>query len=340
VCTETNAHSVAGQARKALVIGATGGIGGEMTRILLHRGWQVTALHRSPETAVLRQPDLTQLRWMKGDAMRAADVLRAADGADLIVHAANPPGYRDWDLVARPMLRHAMDAAKACSARLLFPGTLYNFAKDAPIVVDETTPQRAQTRKGLIRVAMEEMLRDAAGDGLRSLIVRAGDFFGPRPGNNWFSQCLVKPGQPLRKVTYPGLSGIGHSWAYLPDLAETMMRLVERERDLGPFDVFHFAGHWLPDSASLMAALRTAGGNAAIGQRRFFWPGIYLAAPFVTLCREMLEMRYLWQRDLQLENGKLLGFLGGEPRTDLHEALRSTLAGLGCLPVEAASSAR
>jgi hypothetical protein len=29
------------------------------------------------------------------------------------------------------------------------------------------------------------------------LIVRAGDFFGPRAANNWFSHGLVTPGKPL-----------------------------------------------------------------------------------------------------------------------------------------------
>ncbi len=35
---------------------------------------------------------------------------------------------------------------------------------------------------------MEQALRRAAKDGVKVLIVRAGDFFGPKPGNNWMSQ--------------------------------------------------------------------------------------------------------------------------------------------------------
>ena len=35
----------------ALVIGATGGIGGELARTLLARGWRVRALNRNPEAA-------------------------------------------------------------------------------------------------------------------------------------------------------------------------------------------------------------------------------------------------------------------------------------------------
>ena len=48
------------------------------------------------------------------------------------------------------------------------------------------------------------------------------------------------------------------------------------------------------------------------------------------MVREMLEMRYLWEADLLLENAKLGAALGEEPRTPLDEALRTTLMGQGC----------
>jgi len=56
-----------------------------------------------------------------------------------------------------------------------------------------------------------------------------------------------------------------------------------------------------------------------------------LAAPFVEMVREMLEMRYLWEADLLLENAKLVAALGEEPHTPLDLALRTTLMGQGCL---------
>ncbi len=44
------------------------------------------------------------------------------------------------------------------------------------------------------------MLRHAAGDGVRSLIVRAGDFFGPDVPSSWFSQALVKGGRTAKMI--------------------------------------------------------------------------------------------------------------------------------------------
>jgi hypothetical protein len=46
----------------------------------------------------------------------------------------------------------------------------------------------------------------------------------------------------------------------------------------------------------------------------------------------MIEMRYLWQSSLVLDNKKLVRFLGEEPHTPLAQALGTTLSELGCVP--------
>ncbi|MGR4864880.1 NAD-dependent epimerase/dehydratase family protein [Caulobacter sp. LARHSG274] len=309
----------------ALVIGAAGGVGGEVATALVRHGWTVRALTRRP------QPARVGVDWIAGDAMVAADVARAACGAALIVHAANPPGYRDWDKLVLPMLDNTIAAAKAESARVLLPGTVYNFGLETLPRVDETAPQNPTTRKGKIRVEMERRLRTASAEGVPVLIVRAGDFFGPQAGNNWFGQAMVKPGAPLRSVTEPAARGVGHAWAYLPDLAETMVRLLDRADRLAPFEVFHFGGHSLA-WGEMTAAVRRAVGNPRLPVRRFPWLLVTALSPFVRLFREMAEMAYLWREPLVLDDRKLRTFLGADlPSTPLDDAVAASLRGLGCL---------
>jgi nucleoside-diphosphate-sugar epimerase len=324
--------------RTALIIGATGSIGGETARALMAAGWNVRALHRDPVAAKLASAHLGGVEWVRGDALNASDVVAAASHASVVVHAANPPGYRNWKGLAQPMLESSIAAAKAAGARLVLPGTVYNFGPDAPALVDESFPQRPVTRKGKIRVAMEQRLERAAQEGVPVLIVRAGDFFGPRAtGNSWFGQALVKPGRALRSVTYPGKHDAAHAWAYLPDLATTVVRLLERPEALQTFEVFHFSGHAFQRGVELAEATLKAAAVPSAPIRRFPWFAIYLFAPFIETFREMLEMRYLWSRSLLLDNRKLVRFLGEEPHTPLETALRTTLVGLGCLPSSPAS---
>lgn len=181
---------------------------------------------------------------------------------------------------------------------------------------------------------LETRLERASTQGARVLIVRAGDFFGPRAGNNWFSQGLVKPGQSVRSVLYPGAPGVGHQWSYLPDVARTMLQLLAMRATLPAFARFHMAGHWDHDGRQMTGAIvrvvkQATGTTPAI--RRFPWWLLALASPFVATLREMREMRYLWQTPLRMENARLLAVLGQEPHTPLDEAVRTTLEGLGNL---------
>ena len=100
-----------------LIIGATGGVGGATARAFLKRGWTVRALNRDPERAKQRSAALGNIDWVQGDSMNQADVIRAAQGVNVLVHGANPPGYRNWKGLALPMLESSIAAARAARCR-------------------------------------------------------------------------------------------------------------------------------------------------------------------------------------------------------------------------------
>ena len=318
-------------AGKVLVLGATGGIGGETARQLRDAGWEVQALKRSGERAIEQKDGVT---WLRGDALKREDVVAAAHGCSVIIHAVNPPGYRRWSELVLPMLDNTIAAAIAERAAIVLPGTLYNYGPDAFGLVTEESPQHPLTRKGGIRVEMERRLESFTRNGGRALIVRAGDFFGPiAPGNNWFSQGLIKPGQSVRKISYPGARGVGHQWSYLPDVARTIVELLARRDSLAPFAIFHMKGHFDQDGTQMTQAIRRVvaretGTEPVVAA--FPWWLLMLGAAFVTTFREMLEMRYLWRVPLRMDNARLRAVIDTEPHTPLDEAVEATLVGLRC----------
>ncbi|NTG74277.1 SDR family NAD(P)-dependent oxidoreductase [Agrobacterium rhizogenes] len=314
--------------KTALVLGATGGIGGAVARELAARGWRIRALNRNAAEAARRE---SGFNWIQGDAMQASDVLKAAHGVDVIVHAVNPPGYRNWGQLVLPMLDSTIAAARAVGARIVLPGTVYNFGPDVLPDVTEDSPQRPRTRKGAIRVEMERRLKVAAENGTPVIIVRAGDFFGEHAGNSWLAQGIVKAGKPVTSVSYPGRAGIGHQWAYLPDVAETMIRLIEKGNALPAFAVYHMRGHWDGDGRQMIGAIERVVGHR-VKVKAFPWWVLPLAAPFVPLMKELREMRYLWSVPLQMRNDRLLAVLGEEPHTPIDAAMKASLMGIGCLP--------
>lgn len=312
--------------QSALILGATGGIGGAMTRRLLADGWNVKALTRNR---------LAQLHAgcepIIGDALDPLAVRSAARGADIIVHAVNPPGYRGWARLVLPMIDNTIAAARSTGARIVLPGTVYNYGPDAFPLIAEDAPQHPRTRKGAIRVEMERRLQALADSGAASaLVVRAGDYFGPGAANNWFGQGLVTHGSRPHVIRNPGTRGVGHQWAYLPDVAETMVRLLNHGA-LPTFARFHIEGQWDADGRQMVEAIAQVLGDPSVPIRPLPWWQLQIAALVAVTPRELMEMRYLWQLPIRLVNDHLVAVLGEEPRTPLVDAVRATLADQGCL---------
>lgn len=312
--------------KTALVLGATGGVGGAIAAALLARGWRVRGLARTVEAARATGP--SGIEWIGGDAMNRADVSGAAQGVSAIVHAVNPPGYRDWDTLVLPMIENTIAAARATGARIVLPGTVYNFDPARTPVLSETSPQNPKSAKGHIRVELETRLERAAPE-VESLIVRAGDFFGPGARSSWFTQGMVAPGRPVRRIVKIA-KGAGHSWAYLPDLAETFALLLERHEALRPFERVQFEGTYDASGAMMIAAIeRQAGRRLPVWG--FPWWAMHLLSPFGGFPREAADIAAVWRHPMRMDNARLVALLGQEPRTPLDTAMHQTLVAMGCV---------
>lgn len=136
--------------------------------------------------------------------------------------------------------------------------------------------------------------------------------------------------QPLTSITYPGADGIGHDWAYLLDAAETFALLMDRETGPEPFARHHFRGDWDADGTEMIAAIRKAVGNDSVRVKGMAWFILKLASPFNETMLELVATRPLWQTPTELDNSKLVRFLGQEPHTPLLTAMETNLRGLGC----------
>lgn len=89
----------------------------QTARVLLARGWRVRALHRKPDEAAGATGFGKAVEWIKGDAMSRDDVMGAAAGAAVIVHAVNPPKYHALPLeYSRRAGQHQAPRVHRCGA--------------------------------------------------------------------------------------------------------------------------------------------------------------------------------------------------------------------------------
>jgi nucleoside-diphosphate-sugar epimerase len=320
-----------------LILGARGRLGWAAAQAFADAGWRVLA-HRRVVGGLAHEAQADpRIHWLQADAGHPAALLQAAraqageQGIAVVLHALNPAYTNQaWKAQALTMTDAALALCKAFNATLMLPGNVYNFGAAMPAVLREDTPQQAQTVKGQIRIGMEAHIQRS---GVRSIVLRAGDFFGAGRGT-WFDQAIVKD---IAKgvFTYPGPSDVATAWAYLPDLARTFVAVAERRAQLKPFEVLHFAGHsitarqWLHVLTPLAQAQGWVQSGQCVRYKRLPWALIRLGALVVPTWAGLVEMRYLWEQPHRLDNSKLVALLGAEPHTPLAQAAAMALQDLG-----------
>ncbi len=323
-----------------LILGARGRFGLATVRAFCDAGWRVIGQTRPGAAMPAEMADDARAQWLGADLHDVQAIAAAAKGASVVVHALNPSSYTDkaWREQVLTMMDSAIAITHALQATLMLPGNVYNFGASMPGVLREDTPQAARTVKGQIRVAMEQRLQLAAeGDAstVRSVVIRAGDFFGSGRGT-WFDSTLVKD---IRKgvFAYPGPRDVPTPWAYLPDLARTFVAVAAQRARLQPFGVFHFGGRqitgqqWLDTLKPVAIAQGWVKPGGQVKYSRLPWPIIHLGALVNPTWRALLEMRYLWQTPHALANGRLIALIGSEPQTPWPQAVRLALADLGLM---------
>ncbi len=311
-----------------LVLGATGGFGGAVTRELLGRGHPVRALVRDVARGRRRLPAHPDLAIVLGDAADASALGQAAQGCRAIVHAVNYP-YHQWAPAMERITAAVIAAARGAGAIIVFPGNVYGLPAGAALAED--TPNRPLTRKGMLRVRLEDALRLAAGDGTRCLVVRAGDYFGPTVRNGLVDGIFGRAarGRSMRAL---GDLSVAHQWAFAPDLARAAVDLLGVAARLQPFDVVHFAGHVVAPHRELFDRVARVAGHPRLKVRRIPFRALRLAALVNPVVRELMEMRYLFEHAVILDGARLRALLPDYADTPLDDAIRATVAELSRRP--------
>ncbi|MEP5760867.1 MAG: epimerase [Litoreibacter sp.] len=279
--------------KTVLILGSSGRFGRTARAAFSYAGWDVQLFDRSK------------------------DVLEdAAWGADLIVNSWNPP-YADWAREVPALTAQIIEVARNTGATVLIPGNVYPYGTHMPALINADTPFVPSTPLGKIRYEMEQAYNAA---GVRTIVLRAGDFIDTAASGNWYDKIITaKIAQ--GRIIYPGATDIPHSWAYLPDLADAAVALSTL--DLPTFTTVNFPGYTL-SGVQLHRALEAITGRQ-LKLKQMGWLPLQIATPFWPMARNLLEMRYLWDTPHALINDKFGELLPDFCPTPLYEALASSI---------------
>lgn len=303
---------------RILVMGARGRLGYAAAEAFRDAGWTVKGLVRPGRGKEVPR------RVEAVEAVTRDEALKAGEGCDVVLNALNPH-ITMWDKNALSLAYGAIATAETNGATLLFPGSVWNFGREMPPVIDEDTRQQATTRKGGMRVEIEQRIKEASDRGMRAIILRAGDFYGAGNGS-WLDLVICKE-LDRQRLTYPGPLDLPHAWAYLPDYAATLVTLAEKRAEFAPFEAFGFPGH-APTGAELIATIESVT-RSKFNVRKMSWWMLKTFGLLLPLGRELSELEYLWRVPHRVSGEKLQSAIGRVPDTPLPKAVAASLRELG-----------
>ncbi|WP_187260942.1 NAD-dependent epimerase/dehydratase family protein [Pontibacter beigongshangensis] len=305
-----------------LVLGGTGSIGYAFTRELLAHQEHTTLLARNTRKAQKLFGGHPCLTIAEGDANSPELLKKLAAGASHIFHGINYP-YPEWEGNMERITQYIIEAATPNKATILFPGNIYNYGLTQHIT--ETSPEAPCSRKGRIRVHLEQLLKDAAAAGKCHVVnLRLPDFWGPNVLNEGIAPIFCGA---LAGKAMPWLirNDIPHQLVYTPDAAKAFYQLSQLQPELPPYALYNFAGEVVPSIRAWQQQIAQLAGTSP--RHKVYSKGLVsFLSLFMPLMREIKEMAYLWGNTLLLHDDKLRHTLPQLTPTPMPEAIQQTLA--------------
>ncbi|MDH6672626.1 nucleoside-diphosphate-sugar epimerase [Paenibacillus sp. LBL] len=312
--------------QKAIVLGATGGVGAPLTAELVERGIETVAFGRSMKKLNELADQLNHsplLTLETGDAFKPEDIIRAAGEADIIFHSANIP-YHEMESRLLPLGESVMKAAEETGAKVVVVDGIYPYGRRLMERATEEHPKKPHTRKGKVRLAYEELIFSSRWHKARPLIVRLPDYYGPSAQASYLSVTMeaIAAGKP---TAFVGNMRVPREYVYLPDAARMIVEVAAREESYG--QNWHIPG---PDVISGHELVRIA--QRAVGKRKAVMPlgriGLSLIGLFNPVMKEVVEMLYLTKEPLVLSGDKYERQIGPISWTPHELAITETMRGL------------
>ena len=187
---------------KVLVTGGGGFLGGAIVRLLQKRGDDVRSFSRS----VYAELETLGVEQIQGDISDQHAVEQAVKGMDLVFHVAAKPGiWGDYSEYYQINVTGTGNVISACFkhrvARLVYtssPSVVFNGTDMEGVDESAPYPARFHTHYPKTKALAEQLVVDAAGKGLLTIILRPHLIWGPR--DNHLVPRIIKRAKRLVRV--------------------------------------------------------------------------------------------------------------------------------------------
>ncbi len=298
------------------ILGANGTIANELIPVLRSDAQKIRLVSRNPKA-------VGDAELVKADLLVRQQVFRAVKGSDYVYLLAGLKyDTKIWRSNWPVIMRNTIDACKSEGAKLIFFDNVYMYGRVVGKMT-ESTPFNPCSKKGKVRAEIDEMLlKEMSTGGLKAIIAKSADFYGPRATSTSMSfimifdrmkkkksaQCLVR----ADKV---------HSFTYIPDAAKALYMLANTESAYG--QSWHLPSSLPAITSKEFIDIAAKHMHAEVKVQVLPKWLINVIGLFVPVMREMSEMLYQYEFPYEFDSSKFENAFQFKPAS-YEEGIRQT----------------
>ncbi|ELK45954.1 SDR family NAD(P)-dependent oxidoreductase [Halobacillus sp. BAB-2008] len=301
--------------KKALVLGASGGMGSALVEELLEAGIEVVAFARTEEK--LKRLFRRRAQILVGDVFSEADLHEAAKGVDVIFHAVNIPYYQ-WAGHQLRLMQNVINASEKAASKLVIVDNIYAYGPGMGTLIKEDAPKVPLTKKGNIRLEVENLVREAQ---VPWMIAHFPDFYGPNAEHTVLGQTLQGAAANKRGI-FIGDKRKPREYIYTPDGAKALLSLAIRPSAYG--QTWNIPGAGVISGEEIIRLLK---GESGYDKRVITVTKgmVRMLGLFDKMMREFVEMMYLYEQPVVLSGAKFEREIGPVPTTSYKDGIGRTM---------------
>lgn len=226
-----------------------------------------------------------------------------------------------WESTWPAFMKNVIDSCLQNGCSLVFFDNMYLYCAAALAHMTEDSPVDPPSRKGKVRAAIHHMLIRAGEDrGLKFLIARSADFYGPGIGNSAFNTMVAQNLKKGKAAQWTGSADKIHQFTWTPDAGKAVAMLGTAEDTwnqvwhMPTADVRWTLRDW---TTKVAAALKTKPRISVISDFMMVVLGL-----FIPVLREIREMTYQNSHDYVFDSSKFcrrFGLTPTDPETAIEE---------------------
>jgi nucleoside-diphosphate-sugar epimerase len=309
---------MAADIQKVALFGAAGAVGHAVAPELARRNIAFRAVGRNKARLEQEFGGFSGCEIFDADVSDLRSAGAAARGVDTIVYCVGLP-YPSHHL--HPVLmRTTLEAAATMQVkRIVLVSSVYPYGVPRTSTVAETHPRDPQTRKGKYRKEQEDLVLQSGK--VAGMVVRLPDFYGPHAdigfGNPIFRAALAG-----KAASWVGPVNTPHEFVYMPDAGPVIVELLTRADCYG--ESWNLGGAGAINTMDFITRIYRAAGRSP--KYRTAGRGLLkLIGYFNPTVREVVEMLYLSETPVILDDSKLAAKIGPIAKTSYDDGIQKTL---------------